>query len=158
MFVPFTDQVREVLTLAHQEACRLGHEYVGTEHLLLGLLAEGKSFGASALKELGVTLDGARDEVERIIQLGPHTPTTGKLPFSRRAKQAIELSIEESRGLERDEVDTEHLLVGLVREHGGVAAQVLRNHNVTVDEAREKVLDVIRRPPGGDRDEPSGES
>jgi ATP-dependent Clp protease ATP-binding subunit ClpC len=151
MFVPFTDRAREVLELAHHEACRMGHEYVGTEHLLLGLLAEGRGVSAVALRELGVDLDGARREVERIIQLGPDGPIKGKLPLSPRAKQAVEYAIEESRSFERDDVGTEHLLLGLLREHEGVAAQVLRNHNGAgaLDMVRETVIELIRRPLGG---------
>src|SRR5262249_57615040 len=127
MFERFTDRARKVMQLANQEAQRFNHEYVGTEHVLLGLIKEGSGVAANVLKNLEVDLRKIRNEVEKIVQAGPDMVTMGKLPQTPRAKKVIEYAIEEARNLNHNYVGTEHLLLGLLREQEGVAAQGLMN-------------------------------
>jgi len=130
MYERFTDRARKVMQLANQEAQRFNHEYVGTEHVLLGLIKEGSGVAANVLKNLDVDLRKIRNEVEKIVQAGPDMVTMGKLPQTPRAKKVIEYAIEEARNLNHNYVGTEHLLLGLLREQEGVAAQVLMNLNL----------------------------
>src|SRR6478736_1488654 len=125
MFERFTDRARKVMALANQEAQRFNHEYIGTEHILLGLVKEGSGVGANVLKNLDVDLRKVRLEVEKLVKSGPDMVTMGKLPQTPRAKKVIEYAIEEARNLNHNYVGTEHLLLGLLREHDGVAAEVL---------------------------------
>src|SRR5207244_1093646 len=127
MYERFTDRARKVMQLANQEAQRFNHEYIGTEHILLGLVKEGTGVAANVLKNLDIDLRKIRLEVEKIVQAGPDMVTMGKLPQTPRAKKVIEYSIEEARNLNHNYVGTEHLLLGLLREQEGVAAQVLMN-------------------------------
>ena len=127
MYERFTDRARKVMQLANQEAQRFNHEYIGTEHILLGLVKEGSGVAANVLKNLDIDLRKIRLEVEKIVQAGPDMVTMGKLPQTPRAKKVIEYSIEEARNLNHNYVGTEHLLLGLLREQEGVAAQVLMN-------------------------------
>jgi ATP-dependent Clp protease ATP-binding subunit ClpC len=127
MFERFTDRARKVMALANQEAQRFNHEYIGTEHVLLGLVKEGSGVGANVLKNLDVDLRKVRLEVEKLVKSGPDMVTMGKLPQTPRAKKVIEYAIEEARNLNHNYVGTEHLLLGLLREQDGVAAQVLMN-------------------------------
>jgi ATP-dependent Clp protease ATP-binding subunit ClpC len=143
-YAGFTDRARKVMELANQEAQRFNHEYVGTEHLLLGLVKEGTGVTASVLKNLDVNLRNVRNEVERIVQAGPDMVTMGKLPQTPRATKVIENAIEESRCLKHNYVGTEHLLLGLLREQEGVAAQVLRNLGVKLGELHEDVLALLQ--------------
>src|ERR1700693_5713556 len=143
MYERFTDRARKVMHLANQEAQRFNHEYVGTEHMLLGLIKEGSGVAANVLKNLEVDLRNIRNEVEKIVQAGPEMVTMGKLPQTPRAKKAIEYAIEEARNLNHNYVGTEHLLLGLLREHDGVAAQVLMNLNLKLEEVREEVLNLL---------------
>src|ERR1700758_4767462 len=143
MYERFTDRARKVMQLANQEAQRFNHEYVGTEHVLLGLVKEGSGVAANVLKNLDVDLRKIRLEVEKIVQAGPDMVTMGKLPQTPRAKKVIEYSIEEARNLNHNYVGTEHLLLGLLREQEGVAAQVLMNLNLKLDEVREEVLNLL---------------
>jgi ATP-dependent Clp protease ATP-binding subunit ClpC len=131
------------MQLANQEAQRFNHEYVGTEHVLLGLIKEGSGVAANVLKNLDVDLRKIRNEVEKIVQAGPDMVTMGKLPQTPRAKKVIEYAIEEARNLNHNYVGTEHLLLGLLREQEGVAAQVLMNLNLKLDEVREEVLNLL---------------
>jgi len=131
------------MALANQEAQRFNHEYIGTEHILLGLVKEGSGVGANVLKNLDVDLRKVRLEVERLVKAGPEMVTMGKLPQTPRAKKVIEYAIEEARNLNHNYVGTEHLLLGLLREHDGVAAQVLRNLGLKLDEVREEVLNLL---------------
>src|ERR1700730_16357306 len=130
MFEGFTDRDRRVMALANQEAQRFNHEYIGTEHILLGLIKEGAGVGANALKTFNIDLRKVRLKVQKIVQPGPDTVTMGKLPKTPLAKKVIEYSIEEARTLNHSYVGTEHLLLGLLREQGSVAAQVLMNLGV----------------------------
>ena len=143
MFERFTDRARKVMALANQEAQRFNHEYIGTEHILLGLVKEGSGVGANVLKNMDVDLRKVRLEVEKLVKSGPDMVTMGKLPQTPRAKKVIEYAIEEARSLNHNYVGTEHLLLGLLREHEGVAAQVLMNLGLKLEEVREEVLNLL---------------
>jgi len=143
MFERLTDRARKVMALANQEAQRLNHEYIGTEHILLGLVKEGSGVGANVLKNLDIDLRKVRLEVEKLVKSGPEMVTMGKLPQTPRAKKVIEYAIEEARNLNHNYVGTEHLLLGLLREHDGVAAQVLMNLGLKLEEVREEVLSLL---------------
>ncbi len=143
MYERFTDRARKVMQLANQEAQRFNHEYIGTEHILLGLVKEGSGVAANVLKNLDIDLRKIRLEVEKIVQAGPDMVTMGKLPQTPRAKKVIEYSIEEARNLAHNYVGTEHLLLGLLREQEGVAAQVLMNLNLKLEDVREEVLNLL---------------
>ncbi|HEX6194752.1 MAG TPA: Clp protease N-terminal domain-containing protein [Jiangellaceae bacterium] len=126
MFERFTDQAQRVVVLAQEEARALNHAYIGTEHLLLGLLREGDGVAAKALEDLRVSLDETRGRVEEIIGRGQDSPK-GAIPFTPRAKKVLELSLREAIALGDDHIATEHILLGLIREGEGVAAQVIVN-------------------------------
>jgi ATP-dependent Clp protease ATP-binding subunit ClpC len=143
MYERFTDRARKVMQLANQEAQRLNHEYIGTEHILLGLVKEGSGVAANVLKNLDIDLRKIRLEIEKIVQSGPDMVTMGKLPQTPRAKKVIEYSIEEARNLNHNYVGTEHLLLGLLREQEGVAAQVLMNLGLKLEDVREEVLNLL---------------
>jgi len=143
MFERFTDRARKVMALANQEAQRLNHEYIGTEHILLGLVKEGSGVGATVLKQLDVDLRKVRMEVEKLVKSGPDMVTIGKLPQTPRAKKVIEYAIEEARKLGHNYVGTEHLLLGLLREQDGVAAQALINLGLKLEDVREEVLNLL---------------
>src|SRR5688572_3378515 len=143
MYDRFTDRARKVMQLANQEAQRFNHEYIGTEHILLGLVKEGSGVAANVLKNLEVDLRRIRLEVEKLVQSGPEMVTMGKLPQTPRAKKVIEYSMEEARNLNHNYVGTEHILLGLLREQEGVAAQVLMNLGLKLEEVREEVLNLL---------------
>ena len=143
MFERFTERARKVMALANQEAQRFNHEYIGTEHILLGLVKEGSGVGANVLKNLDVDLRKVRLEVEKLVKRGPDMVTMGKLPQTPRAKKVIEYAIEEARSLNHNYVGTEHLLLGLLREQDGVAAQVLMNLGLRLEDVREEVLNLL---------------
>src|SRR5438874_4566196 len=143
MYERFTDRARKVMQLANQEAQRLNHEYIGTEHILLGLVKEGSGVAANVLKNLDIDLRKIRLEIEKIVQSGPDMVTMGKLPQTPRAKKVIEYSIEEARNLNHNYVGTEHLLLGLLREQEGVAAQVLMNLGLKLEDVRKEVLHLL---------------
>src|SRR5436189_4236095 len=143
MYERFTDRARKVMQLANQEAQRFNHEYIGTEHILLGLVKEGSGVAANVLKNLDIDLRKIRLEVEKIVQSGPDMVTMGKLPQTPRAKKVIEYSMEEARNLNHNYVGTEHLLLGLLREQEGVAAQVLMNLGMKLEDVREEVLNLL---------------
>jgi ATP-dependent Clp protease ATP-binding subunit ClpC len=124
VFERFTDRARRVLVLAQEEARLLNHNYIGTEHLLLGLIHEGEGVAATALESLGMSLEAVRGQVEEIIGQGQSAPT-GHIPFTPRAKKVLELSLREAKQLGHNYIGTEHILLGLIREGEGVAAQVL---------------------------------
>ena len=157
MFERFTDRARKVMALANQEAQRFNHEYIGTEHILLGLVKEGSGVGANVLKNLDVDLRKVRLEVEKLVKSGPDMVTMGKLPQTPRAKKVIEYAIEEARNLNHNYVGTEHLLLGLLREHDGVAAQVLMNLGLRLEEVREEVLNLLGAGTSGEAGMPADE-
>jgi len=143
MYERFTDRARKVMQLANQEAQRFNHEYIGTEHILLGLIKEGSGVAANVLKNLDIDLRKIRLEVEKLVQSGPDMVTMGKLPHTPRAKKVIEFAMEEARNLNHNYVGTEHILLGLLREQEGVAAQVLMNLGLKLEEVREEVLNLL---------------
>jgi ATP-dependent Clp protease ATP-binding subunit ClpC len=143
MFERFTDRARKVMALANQEAQRFNHEYIGTEHILLGLIKEGTGVGATVLKKMNVDLRKVRLEVEKMVKSGPEMVPMGKLPHTPRAKKVIEYAIEEARNLNHNYVGTEHLLLGLLREREGIAAKVLMNLGLKLEEVREEVLNLL---------------
>jgi ATP-dependent Clp protease ATP-binding subunit ClpC len=145
MYERFTDRARKVMQLANQEAQRFNHEYIGTEHILLGLVKEGSGVAANVLKNLDIDLRKIRLEVEKIVQHGPggEQVVMGRLPHTPRAKKVIDYSVEEARNLNHNYVGTEHLLLGLLREQEGVAAQVLMNLGLKLEDVREEVLNLL---------------
>jgi len=153
MFERFTDRARKVMALANQEAQRFNHEYIGTEHILLGLVKEGSGVGATVLKNLDVDIKKLRLEIEKLVKSGPDMVTMGKLPQTPRAKKVIEYAIEEARALNHNYVGTEHILLGLLRESEGIAAQVLMNLGLKLEDVRQEVLNLLG---AGVEGEPTG--
>src|SRR5690242_2809207 len=148
----FTERVRKVLAMAREEAARLHHEYVGTEHILLGLIREGEGVAAAVLQNLSVDLDEIQQKIEETVKKGKAAQTTGPdLPYTSRAKKVLELAMGEARELNHSYVGTEHLLLGLLREEKGIAAQVLTDAGVNLDAARSETLRLLgtEMPPGG---------
>ncbi|MFD0694323.1 ATP-dependent protease ATP-binding subunit ClpC [Paenibacillus sp. GCM10027628] len=141
MFGRFTERAQKVLSLAQEEAVRLGHNNIGTEHILLGLIREGEGIAAKALVALGLGLEKIQDEVESLIGRGQEQPTN--IAYTPRAKKVIELSMDEARKLGHTYVGTEHILLGLIREGEGVAARVLNNLGVSLNKARQQVLQLL---------------
>lgn len=146
MFERFTDRARRVVVLAQEESQRLSHNYIGSEHLLLGLLAEREGVAARALESLNVTLTAAREQVEEIIGPGQQTPR-GHIPFTPRAKKILELSLREALTTGSEVIDTEHLLLGLIDEGDGVGAQILQRLGATAQAVREAVARLISAEP-----------
>jgi ATP-dependent Clp protease ATP-binding subunit ClpC len=138
MFERFTDRARRVVVLAQEESRLLSHNYIGTEHLLLGLLAERQGVAARALESLNVTLEAAREQVVEIIGPGEQSPR-GHIPFTPRAKKILELSLREALSMGSEVIDTEHLLLGLIDEGDGVGAQILQRLGATAQTVREAV-------------------
>jgi ATP-dependent Clp protease ATP-binding subunit ClpC len=149
MFERFTDGARQDVVLAQEEARLLRHNYIGTEHILLGLLRAEDSVAARALESLGVSLAQARAEVEAIIGRGQQAPSA-HIPFTPRAKRVLELSLSEAKRLGRGHIGTEHILLGLLREGEGVAAQVLVRLGVDLNRARLTVKYLAQGSPGAD--------
>ncbi|MGD9110587.1 MAG: ATP-dependent Clp protease ATP-binding subunit [Phycisphaerales bacterium] len=143
MFERFTDRARKVMALANQEAQRFNHEHIGTEHILLGLVKEGSGVGATVLKNLDVDIKKLRLEIEKMVKSGPDLVTMGKLPQTPKAKKVIEYAIEEARNLNHNYVGTEHILLGLLRETDGIAAQVLMNSGLKLEDIRQEVLNLL---------------
>jgi ATP-dependent Clp protease ATP-binding subunit ClpC len=142
VFERFTEPARQVVVLAQDEARVLSHNYIGTEHLLLGLLREEEGLAAKVLDELGVTLEGMRDQVARIIGLGDEA-TSGQIPFTPRAKKVLELALREALALGHNWIGTEHILLGLARENEGVAMRILLDRGVTAERIAESVLRLL---------------
>ena len=153
MFDRFTDRAKKVMNLARQEAQRFNHEYLGTEHVLLGLVQEGSGVAANVLKNMGVDLNRIRAEVEKLVKSGPSMVTMGQLPFTPRAKKVLELSMEEAQNLGHNYIGTEHLLLGLIKENEGIAAKVLTNLGVKLEDVREEVLEFLGADPTDEDDE-----
>jgi len=143
MFNRFTERARKVILLAKEEAKRFNHDYIGTEHILLGLVREGEGVAAAVLASFGLSPDKIRIEVEKLVQPGPSTVISGDLPFTPKAKKVIELAMEEARALGHNYIGTEHLLLGLIREGEGVASQVLINLGLELDKVREEVMNLL---------------
>ncbi len=143
MFNRFTERARKVILLAKEEAKRFNHDYIGTEHILLGLVREGEGVAAAVLASFGLTPDKIRIEVEKLVQPGPTTVISGDLPFTPKAKKVMELATEEARALGHNYIGTEHLLLGLIREGEGVASQVLMNLGLELERVREEVMNLL---------------
>ena len=153
MFDRFTDRAKKVMSFARQEAMKFNHEYIGTEHILLGLVQEGSGVAANVLKNMNIDLEKIRHEVEKIVKTGPSMVTMGQPPFTPRAKKVLELSMEEASQLSHNYIGTEHLLLGLIRENEGIAAQVMMNLGVKLDEVREEVLEFLGASEGGQEED-----
>jgi len=147
MFERFTDRARRVVVLAQEDARLLNHNYIGTEHLLLGLIHEGHGVAAQALESLGISLEAVRQQVEQIIGRGQQAPS-GHIPFTPRAKKVLELAMRESDALGHVHINTEHLLLGLIREGHGVAAQVLVRLGGDLNSVRQQVIRLLPRQAG----------
>jgi len=143
MFNRFTERARKVIILAKEEARRFNHDYIGTEHLLLGLVREGEGVAATVLQKLGISLENIRLEIEKLVQPGPTTQIIGDIPFTPRAKKTLELAAEEARALGHNYIGTEHLLLGLIREGEGVASQVLLNLSLDLNTVRNEVMELL---------------
>ncbi|MEE9177818.1 MAG: Clp protease N-terminal domain-containing protein, partial [Acidimicrobiia bacterium] len=157
MFERFTDRARRVVVLAQEEARLLNHNYIGTEHILLGLLNEGEGIAAQALESLDINLASVRDEVVKIIGQGQQSPS-GHIPFTPRAKKVLELSLREALQLGHNYIGTEHILLGLIREGEGVAAQVLQQLGAELQKVRQTVIQLLSGPGGSEEQSPKGAS
>ncbi|HLF18235.1 MAG TPA: ATP-dependent Clp protease ATP-binding subunit [Candidatus Omnitrophota bacterium] len=143
MFNRFTERARKVIVYAKEEARRFNHDYIGTEHLLLGLVREGEGVAAAVLQKLGLDLETIRIEVEKLVQPGPQTQVLGDIPFTPRSKKALELAAEEARALGHNYIGTEHLLLGLVKEGEGMAYRVLLNLGLDLGKLRNEVMELL---------------
>ena len=139
----FTERVRKVIYLAREEAARLQHDYIGTEHLLLGVIREGEGIAATVLNNLGLDLDRIRQEVENMVSASGGTMTIGEIPFTPRAKRVLELAVEEARSLGHNYVGTEHLLLALFRGQDGLAKKLLIDADATEDKVLAKVMEKL---------------
>ncbi|OGX52720.1 MAG: hypothetical protein A2321_04635 [Omnitrophica WOR_2 bacterium RIFOXYB2_FULL_45_11] len=143
MFNRFTERARKVIILAKEEARRFNHDYIGTEHILLGLIREGEGVAAAVLEKLGLDLQTIRLEVEKVVQPGPTTQILGDIPFTPRAKKALELAAEEARSLGHNYIGTEHILLGIIREGESVASQVLLNLGLDLERVKNEIMSVL---------------
>jgi ATP-dependent Clp protease ATP-binding subunit ClpC len=149
MFERFTDRSRRVIVLAQEEARMLNHGYIGTEHILLGLIREGDGYAARTLESLGISLDAVRQQVEEIVGRGQQAPS-GHIPFTPRAKKVLELSLRESVQLGHNCIGPEHILLGMVRQGDGVAAQVLVTLGADLNRVRQQVIQLVHGYQGQD--------
>ena len=156
MFERFTDRARRVVVLAQEEARLLNHNYIGTEHILLGLIHEGEGVAAKALESLGISLEAVRSQVEELIGQGGSSPS-GHIPFTPRAKKVLELSLREALQLGHNYIGTEHILLGLIREGEGVAAQVLVKLGADLSRVRQQVIQLLSGYSGAASGQGSGE-
>jgi ATP-dependent Clp protease ATP-binding subunit ClpC len=143
MYERFTERARRVMQLANQEALRLDHEYIGTEHILVGLMEGDSGVAANVLKNCGIEIDKLLLEVEKLFMHGPEPVPGGKLPATPRAKKVIEYAMEEAYELNHNYVGTEHLLLGLIRVDDGTAAEVLKHFGLDLDDTRQEVLMLL---------------
>src|SRR2546422_3530982 len=155
MFERFTDRARRVMVLAQEEARMLNHNYIGTEHLLLGLIHEGEGVAAMAMTSLGISLEAVRSQVEEIIGQG-QAALTGHIPFTPRAKKVLELSLREALQLRHNYIGTEHILLGLIREGEGVASQVLHHLGADLNGVRQTVIQLLSGYTGSKGEQASG--
>src|ERR1700720_1046988 len=154
MFERFTERARQVVVLAQEEARTLKHNYIGTEHILLGLLRAEEGLAARVLESLDITVERVRAQVVRIVGSGEEV-TTGPIPFPPRAQKPLERALREARSLAHNYIGTEHILLGLVRENEGVAARILLDFDADAEKIRNEIIRMLsgpgRRPPDGDR-------
>ena len=148
MFERFTERAREVVVLAQDEARALRHNYIGTEHILLGLLREEEGLAARVLESLDITVEEVRAQVARIIGPGDEPIVSGQIPFTPRAKKVLELSLREALSLKHNYIGTEHILLGLVRENEGVAARILLDFDADAEKIRNEIMRVLSSPRG----------
>jgi hypothetical protein len=144
MFERFTDRARRVVVLAQEEARTLNHDYIGTEHLLLGLIHEGQGVAAKALESLGISDEAVTQRTDEIVGRGTKPARSGHIPFTAGAKKSLELSLREALQLGHNYIGTEHILLGLIREGEGPGAQVLTGLNADLDTVRERVVELVR--------------
>jgi len=143
MYEELTDRARKVMAIANQEAQRFNHEYLGCEHLLLGIIREGNGVALTALKNLDINLHKLALDVEEIMKFGPEMVLMGKMPQTKKCKETIEYAIEESKNLGHNYIGTEHLLLGLLRSEDSIPAQVLSNHGASIVNMRRIVLEIL---------------
>jgi ATP-dependent Clp protease ATP-binding subunit ClpC len=157
VFERFTERARQVVVLAQDEARLLRHNYIGTEHLLLGLLREKEGLAARGLESLDITLEEVRAQVERVIGRGDELPATGQIPFTPRAKKVLELSLREARALDHNYIGTEHILLGIVRENDGVAARILLEFDADAEKIQNEIIGLFsgKEPSGRPLGEPN---
>jgi ATP-dependent Clp protease ATP-binding subunit ClpA len=155
MFERFTDRARRVVVLAQEESRLLNHNYIGTEHILLGLIHEGQGVAAKALEAMGVSLEEVRSQIQEIIGRGD-TASSGHIPFTPRAKKVLELSLREALALGHNYIGTEHILLGLIREGEGVAAQVLVKMGADLTRVRQQVIQLLQGYAGTGEPHPEG--
>ncbi|HXL42502.1 MAG TPA: Clp protease N-terminal domain-containing protein [Gaiellaceae bacterium] len=148
MFERFTERAKQVVVLAQDEARALKHNYIGTEHILLGLLREEEGLAARVLERLDVTVEEVRAQVARIIGPGDEPIVSGQIPFTPRAKKVLELSLREALSLKHNYIGTEHILLGLVRENEGVAARILLDFGADAEKIRNEIMRVLSGPGG----------
>ncbi len=153
VFERFTERARQVVVLAQDESRRLGHPYIGTEHILLGLLREEEGIAARVLEQLDITVEEVRAQVARIVGQGDEV-TTGQIPFTPRAKKVLELALREAVSLGHNYIGTEHILLGLVRENEGVAARILLDFDADAEKIRNEILRPLSGDPGVEYAEP----
>jgi ATP-dependent Clp protease ATP-binding subunit ClpC len=147
----FTDRVRKVLAMAREETIRLEHDYIGTEHILLGLIREGEGVAAAVLTNLSVDLEQVQERVEESVRRGKATIALGELPYTSRAKKVLEFAMAEARDFGHSYVGTEHLLLGLLREEKGIAAEVLGQLGVSLEDARRETAKLLGSEPPAPR-------
>ena len=147
MFERFTNRARHVVVLAQEEARGLQHNYIGTEHILLGLLGEPDGVAFRVLQDFGMSLEGTREEVKAMVGAGPGTVGGGHIPFTPRAKKTLELALREALQLHHNYIGTEHILLGVIREGDGVGARVLKQHSADLTPVRHAVLDLLATVP-----------
>ena len=145
----FTNQARHAILIAGEEAARFNHEYIGTEHILLGLIQEGSGVAANVLKNLYIDLDKIRREVEKIVRSGPSMVTMGQLPFTPRAKKVLDLAVEEAGNMGHDCIGAGHLLLGLIRENEGAAGVILVRLGANIDAGRAAVRSIVAQTQSG---------
>ena len=143
MFNRFTERARKVILLAKEEAKRFNHDYIGTEHILLGLIREGEGVASAVLQKMGLSFEKIRLEIEKLVQPGPSTVVSGDIPFTPQAKKVIELAMDEARALNHNYIGTEHLLLGLLKEGEGIASQVLLNFDLDLGKVRNEVIKLL---------------
>jgi ATP-dependent Clp protease ATP-binding subunit ClpA len=146
MFERFTERARQVVVLAQEEARTLKHNYIGTEHILLGLLREQEGLAGRVLEQLGITVEGVRAQVLRVVSAGEEA-VSGQIPFTPRAKKSLELALREALGLGHNYIGTEHILLGLVRENDGVAARILLDFDADSETIRNEVIHMLAAAP-----------
>jgi ATP-dependent Clp protease ATP-binding subunit ClpC len=148
VFERFTERAKQVVVLAQEEARALKHNYIGTEHILLGLLREEEGLAARVLESLDITVEEVRAQVARIIGPGDEPIVSGQIPFTPRAKKVLELSLREALSLKHNYIGTEHILLGLVRENEGVAARILLDFDADAEKIRNEIMRVLSGPGG----------